>query len=184
MKNNLSRPQSVIRRSPFGGRVPAVLAVLLAGFLPGCVGYQLGSTLPPGIKTVFVSTFVNQTGEPRVEVEATRAAIQEFQKDGTLRVRGKDQADALLTVTLVEYELEPLRYEKDRAKTTQEYRLLLTADIVFERASNGEVLVSRRVFGETDFEPAGDLSSAKRAALPAAARDLAHDIVESVTEYW
>ncbi|MBN1558455.1 MAG: hypothetical protein JW951_09965 [Lentisphaerae bacterium] len=150
----------------------------------GCVGYQLGSTLPPGIQSVYIATFVNETGEPRVEIEATRAAIQEFQKDGTLRVTGKNAADTLLTVTLVEYELQPLRYEEARRRTTEEYRLLLTADIVFERAATGEVLVSRRVRGETDFQFGGDLSSAKRANLPAASRDLAHDIVEAVTEYW
>ena len=54
----------------------------------GCVGlgYRLGSSLPPDIRSVYVPVFVNRTGEPRVETEATRAAKQEFQRDGTLHL--------------------------------------------------------------------------------------------------
>jgi hypothetical protein len=163
-------------------RAAAAGAILLA--VSGCVGYQLGSTLPPGVNSVYVPTFLNETGEPFVEVEATRAAIQEFQKDGTLRVREREAADGILNVTMLKFQLEPLRFERDRNKTTDEYRLTLTAQVSFERAKDGEVIMTRVVKGEADFEPAGDLSSAKRAALPVAARDLAHSIVESVVEYW
>ena len=73
---------------------------------------------------------------------------------------------------------------RDRAKTTDEYRMRIRADLVFKRLSDGSVLSQRTVEGLEDFEPAGSLTSAKRAALPEAARDLAHDIVESVVEYW
>jgi len=152
--------------------------------LTGCVGYQLGSTLPPGIKTVHVPAFVNQTPEPRLEVVSTREAIQEFQRDGTLRTVNKDRADTVLNATLTRFELKPVRYETDNVKSTSEYRMTITADLVFERSDTGEVLMSRRVQGETTFDPKGDLSSAKRSALPDAARDLAHDIVESVVEFW
>jgi hypothetical protein len=129
-------------------------------------------------------TFINRTGEPQVETEATRAAIREFQKDGTLRLVGAEQADAHLKVVVTDYELAPLRYRKDRAKTTREYRLLLTAQIEFEMVKTGKVLVKKRVMGESTFEPGGDLSSAKIDALPEACQDLAHDIVESVVEFW
>jgi hypothetical protein len=159
----------------------ALVALAVAG---GCVGYQLGSTLPPGIESVYVPTFVNETGEPFVEVETTRATIQRFQTDGTLRVRDRAVADAILNVTVVEYTLQPLRYERDNNRTTDEYRVTLTAEISFSRAKDGEVLIARRVKGDADFRPSGDLSSAKRAVLPQAARDLAQDIVESVVEYW
>jgi len=160
----------------------SVFSVLVAG-LGGCI-YRLGTTLPPGVYSVHVPTFVNQCREPLVETETTGAAIQEFQKDGTLRIADADHADAILNVTLVDYKLEPLRYEKDDAKTAKEYRLSITADLVFEWTQTNQVLVKRRVVGESTFVPAGDITSSKREALPAAARDLAHNIVESVVEYW
>jgi len=152
--------------------------------LSGCLGYRLGSTLPPGIRTVDVPTFINDTAEPLLEIETTRAVMREFRKDGTLRVTRGENADSVLHVRLVRYALQPLRYERDRARTVSEYRLSMRAKITFERADTGEILVKRTVKGESTFATAGDLTSSKQAALPAASRDLAHNIVECVVEYW
>jgi len=158
---------------------------LCLGLTPGCVGYRFGSTLPPGINSVHVPTFYNRTSEPLLETQTTGATKQGLQKDGTLRVvADKARADALLEVTLTRFTLEPLRYDPDQAKTTNEYRMRIRADLVFKRQRDGHILSKRTVEGEATFEPAGSLTSAKRAALPEAARDLAHDIVESVVEYW
>ncbi|MFC1452819.1 hypothetical protein ACFLSJ_05680, partial [Verrucomicrobiota bacterium] len=65
-----------------------------------------------------------------------------------------------------------------------EYRLTLHADVVLVRSGEAEPVLERRVQGETTFDLAGDLASAKLDSLPIAARDLAHDIVECVVEYW
>ena len=170
-----------IKRNPAAAAV--VLSLVLA--LSGCAGYQLGSTLPPGIESVYVPTFVNNTKEPQIETDTTRAAIQEFQRDGTLRVVGRDRADTMIEVALTGFSLEPLRYSRNRALRTEEYRLRITAEIVFTRLGAEETVMLRKtVEGENTFEFTGDLSSSKRAALPRAAEDLAHDIVESVVEYW
>ena len=159
--------------------------MLLLLLSAGCVGYRLGSTLPPGIQTIFVPTFVNEAKEPQLEAQTTRAAIQEFQRDGTLRVVGREAADTVAEVTLTGFSLAPLRYREDRALTVREYRLKIFARLVLTqlRPQAGQML-DKEVEGEATFELTGDLSAAKRAALPEAARDLAHDIVESVVEYW
>jgi hypothetical protein len=150
----------------------------------GCAGYRLGSTLPPGLRSVHVPVFVNRTAEPQLENDATQAAMAEFQKDGTLRVAPAAEADAVLEVELTAFGLEPLRYDRDRAKTAVEYRARISARLVFKENRTGEVLMSKTVEGESTFVPTGDLSTAKRTAIPAAAADLAHDIVEAVVEYW
>jgi hypothetical protein len=163
----------------------AALAALLGLALSGCAGYRLGTTLPPDIKTIHVPTFVNACGEPLVENETTRATREEFQKDGTLRITADASgADLVLKATLTDYTLEPLRYERDRPRSAREYRLKLTAEIAADRVRTGGVLVKRRVEGDTTFELTGDLASAKAAALPRAAADLAHKIVGSVVECW
>jgi hypothetical protein len=41
-----------------------------------------------------------------------------------------------------------------------------------------------RIQGEADFVIAGDFTTSKKQGLPAAAADLAHNIVESVVEAW
>ena len=162
----------------------AILAVLVPLVCAGCAGYRLGTTLPPGVRSVYVPAFVNETEEPQVDTVATQATIREFQRDGTVELADAGRADANLFVTVTGYKLTPLRYDRDRAKTTREYRLVLTAKLEFKRAETGEVLVSRKVQGDTDFELLGNLASAKIDALPDAADDLAHDIVETIVEYW
>jgi len=168
----------------FGFAALAACAAALGVLCAGCAGYRLGSTPPPGIKTLYVPAFVNRTGEPDVDTVATRAVIQEIQRDGTLGLSDAANADAHLYVTVTDYNLEPLRYDANRAKTTREYRLLLTAEAEFRRRDPEEVLAKRKLRGDATFELVGNLATAKIEALPRAAEDLAHDIVEMLVEYW
>lgn len=163
--------------------VPGLLVILCAS-LTGCAGYRLGNTLPANIKTVYVPTFINQTGEPMVETEATKAAIQELQMEGSLEIAGQDVADTILEVTLVKITFQPLGFEKDSRKTAKEYRLYLYADVIFKKAKTNEILSKKKVVGESTFFPTGDLAAAKRLTLPKTSKDLAHRIVEAVVEYW
>ena len=84
-------------------RSTAFRIVLLAALVPlvgaGCVGYRLGTTLPPGVKSVYVPSFINETEEPQVDTVATQAAIREFQRDGTVELADAETADAELLVT-------------------------------------------------------------------------------------
>lgn len=169
---------------------PSILPGLLALsclFLTstGCVGYKLGSNLPPGITTINIPLFKNEAKEPGLETVLTGATIQEFQKDGSLKVLPKDQANSILEVTVRKYALEPLRYRKDQATTAKEYRLILTADVILRKLPSKEVVVdSKGVIGFTTFTALSDMPSARRQALPAAAADLGHRIVKCVVEYW
>lgn len=162
--------------------------VVIAGTLlvAGCsaLGYRVGSSLPPGINVVHVPTLVNRTAEPQLELGATQAVIRELQREGTLTVGDMGKADVVLLVILEDFSMEPLRYESDSPTATSEYRLTIHAALELKSRQDGRLLASNKVRGEADFVPAGDLSSAKREALPQAAADLAHRIVKSVVEFW
>lgn len=167
-----------------GRTVMAAAALALLVACAGCTSYQLGSTLPPGLESVYVPTVENRTGEPLLDSEVSRALLREFQRDGTLRVENEANASARLETTLVKFEMTPLRYERNDAKQTREYRVLITADIVLRSAKDNKVLVQRRTEGEATFDFLGDLASSKLTAVPKAATDLSHDIVEAIVEYW
>jgi hypothetical protein len=169
---------------PFLSGLLGLTAALLL-VTPGCVGYKLGSNLPPGITSINIPVFINNANEPGLETILTGAAIQEFQKDGSLKVLPKDQADSILEVTVRKYQLEPLRYRRDQAVTAKEYRLTLTADVVLKkRATNQVVVENKGVIGFTTFTALADLPSARRLALPKAASDLGQRLVKCVVEYW
>jgi hypothetical protein len=166
------------------------LVVLMAGIglmlnVSGCIGYKLGSNLPPGIRSIAIPVFINRTGQPALETLTTGAAIAEFQKDGSLKVAPHEQADSILEVTLTHYALTPLRYRENRTTTAQEYRLTIRANVVLRRIATKEILSQTSdVEGYTDFESLTDLPSAQRNALPKASQDLAHRIVKTVVEFW
>lgn len=182
MTSNSSMPQARSKRWMSGTFGLAAAALIIT--LNGCVGYRLGTTLPPGIGSVYVPSAINETTEPQLEVEVTRAVTQEFQRDGTLQLGSEADSDSRLDIKLVGFSLDPVRYERDRAHTAREYRMLITANITFSRTDSGEALLSRTVQGDTTFIFTGDLASSKIQAVPQAAADLAHDIVESMVEYW
>jgi hypothetical protein len=166
--------------------VGALLAGCLLTGMTGCVGYRLGSMLPPDIKTVHVPSFVNETSEPLVDVECTRAVIENIQLDGSLKIAGEDFADTVLTVVVYGYDLKPVAFSKQRQRTrAEEYRLILTARVLLKRRMTGEVVVENpAVRGDATFEVLGNLPQSKRNALPRAADDLAHQIVKRVVEVW
>ncbi|MBU4366224.1 MAG: hypothetical protein KKF10_03750 [Verrucomicrobia bacterium] len=152
--------------------------------LPGCVGYRLGSTLPPDVKAIYVHLFINRCNEPLLEIDTTNATIAEFQKDGTLRIVPKGEADVLLETTLNAMTLTPLRYSKTDKVKPNEYRLTLHVSFVLKRAKTREIMNEAAVIGESTFVFVGNLNSSKRAAIPAASEDLAKRIVEKVVETW
>lgn len=155
-------------------------------FLNGCsfLGYTLGSSLPPGIRSIHVPSVINKCKKHGVETEATKAIIREFLKDGSLRISSRTDADAVVEIVLSSYKLEPLRFDDDRNKTTSEYRLKIKADVVFTLVGTGQLLRKTSVEGESTFSLNGNLPQAERDAVPACVTDLAHDIVESIVEYW
>jgi hypothetical protein len=169
-----------------GVRISPVALCTLAAALStaGCLGYRVGTSLPLEIRTVHVPTFANHSGEPLVEIETTRVALNEFQKDGNLSIAGATDADVLLKVSIQSFSTEPISYERDSAKSPSEYRLRIKAQLVLTSQRNGRELLKRTVVGEATFLPGSDLTTAKRSATPEAAQDLAHNIVESVVEFW
>jgi hypothetical protein len=160
------------------------LALTLPLLLSGCRAYRLGSTLDPRLKTVFVPVFVNQAGYPQLETKTTAATIEEFQRDGTLRVAEREASDLIVEVTLQRYLLQPLRYNPNRTTTATEYRTLMDA-VMTVRGRDGKVLMADvKIRGESTFDFSGDIATARQQALPQAARDMAHRIVETVVEAW
>lgn len=153
--------------------------------ISGCAGYRLGSMLPADIRTVYVPTFINATDEPLIELETTRAAVNTIQRDGSLRLAPEDEADAILNVTLTEFRMQALAFDRTRRAAANEYRLFLTADAVMTRRTTGEVIARHgRITGDTTFIFTGDLTSAKQDALPRAAEDLAQLVISRMVETW
>lgn len=162
----------------------------LASVFAGCAGYQLGSTLPEGVETVFVQV-VNETDEPSIEVEVMKAIRAEIQFDGSLQLANAgNDADAVMLVTLGNHHLSALAFDSDRGELAREYRQTISASFVlYKTGGNVEnlddiILQSPSLRGDSEFPYVADLTTAKLGALPETAKDLARQVVSVVTSYW
>jgi hypothetical protein len=167
----------------------AVLTLLFSG----CAGYHIGPIQPKfmeGIHTLAVSSFKNDTLEPRVEVSLANAVIKQFQQDGTYKIVSDKNADALVEGTLMEISRRPARSVKGNVLATREYTLTVKCLIKTTNRVTGAIIDQRTVSGQTSFFVTGsdtvaaDVNTDERQAIPLAAEDMAIQLVSQLSEGW
>ncbi len=162
--------------------------IALSLILTGCTGYQLGSTLPEGVESVFIK-IENKTDEPSIEVEVMKSIRSEIQFDGSLQLADQGRADATLLVTLNNFYLNALAFDSDRGELAREYEMVINASFILYKGDDPKdedqlVLQSPSLRADEDFPYAADLTTAKLGALPGTADDLALQIVSMITSAW
>ncbi len=69
-------------------------------FVLSCGYYSLKGSLPPHLKTVAIPLFENRTPEFGITETLTDAVIDEFVRDGSLKLVDRTAADVLITGTI------------------------------------------------------------------------------------
>jgi hypothetical protein len=171
----------------------AIPAVLLSLILTGCAGYQVGSIKPTpmaNVRTLAVPTFKNSTLEPRVEVMLANTLIKQIQQDGTYKVVGEKEADAVVECTLEELERHPMRSVRGDVLLGREYELEMVIRYRVIDTKTGADLMARKVTGTTPFfvsSPnalSADVLQDERQALPLAMEEAATRLVAQISEGW
>ncbi len=163
----------------------AALVLLLLG---GCAGYHVGPVQPYYLRNVHrisVPVFGNKTLVPRIAVLVTDTVIKQFQQDGTYRIAGDDQADAILMGEITRISRAPARSVRGNVLATTEFNLALKVRYSLVDKKTGAVLAPPvEITGTTSFFVGPDLNSDQRRALPLAAEDLAVRLVSQLSEGW
>ena len=171
----------------------ARFAPVFALILGGCAGYHIGPIKPArfdGVKTLAVSTFKNDTLQPRVEVLLANSVIKQIQQDGTYKIADEATADALLEGTLEEIRRRPSRYVRGNVLQTQEYTLQIRVHYKVTQRGTGKLLDDRMVTGSTSFFVSGsgsiavDVNQDELQAFPLAAEEMAVRLVSQISEGW
>jgi len=162
-------------------------ALLLAFSLGGCAGYHIGPVKPyylRAVKTIAVPTFKNNTLIPRISVLITDSVIKQFQQDGTYRIAGKDEADAVLVAEIDRVDRGPLRSVRGNVLATVEFNLVMKVRYsLVDR--NGKTLSNPQfVYGTTSFFVGDDITTDERQAIPIAAEEMAVHLVSQLSEGW
>ncbi|MBI4437137.1 MAG: LptE family protein [Candidatus Omnitrophica bacterium] len=162
-------------------KVLVILFILLAAG-SGC-GYTLKTTPPHGLETIHVETFKNETYEPGLEIDLTNGILSRFLFDGSLRVTGEKEADAVLRGRLTKFVREPLRYTS--TEEIEEYRLVLAVALSLWDTRTQTVLWEEKNFvGDTSFFVSGPLAKSEEKARQEAISRLARRIVDRTVEEW
>jgi len=122
-------------------RPAAVVASFLFVLLAGC-GYHLvghSSTLPTGIQSVGIPTFVNRTNRPELEQRVTEHVIDEFTTRGRVRILpGEEGAQAVLRGEILGYTVTPVVISEQGRATRYEIRRAAAQDDLTYAYWNGD----------------------------------------------
>jgi len=114
----------------------------------GC-GYQMvgkETHLPPGLTSIAIPTFLNQTLEPGIEVPLTQGFLREFINDRRVRVVDRREADSVLEGVIKSFDIYSVSY--DRSGIALEYQTTVVIDLTLKKQT-GEILWKEQDFSET-----------------------------------
>jgi outer membrane lipopolysaccharide assembly protein LptE/RlpB len=169
--------------------VASLLFISLLVLLTSC-GYHftsIGGIIPQGTRTIAIPVFINDTTEPYVDVEVTKAVVEEFLTDGRLKVESLDTADLILRGRVTSFNLTPQAYTADTH--VQSYNVGIGVSVSIEDARTQKLVLKdaafSSVFTSSYAVTLGDISQtkiAKDAAIQSACKDLASTLRSRVLE--
>jgi hypothetical protein len=121
----------------------AVVLLVLSMLLSSC-GYRFtsaGGIVPEDAKTIAIPAFINNTSEPYVDVEVTKAVVNEFLTDGRLKVVSAETADLVLKGTVTKFDMTPSAYTPDNY--VQSYTVSIGVDVTVD-----DVKTHKRIWQE------------------------------------
>jgi hypothetical protein len=177
----------------FSRRLPVpFVALFLIGLLVALTscGYHfssIGGIVPQGTKTIAIPVFINDTMEPYVDVDITKAVANEFLTDGRISVVNVDTADIILRGHVTQFILTAQAYSPD--SHVQAYTVSITVKISVEDAKAQKMLLKdvaiSAFFTSTYTVTLGDISQtkiAKEAAIQSACQDIASTVRSRVLD--
>jgi outer membrane lipopolysaccharide assembly protein LptE/RlpB len=121
---------------------------LLCFLLPMGCGYQMvgkETHVPPGLNSIAIPTFKNQTFEPGIEVPFTQGFLIEFIRDRRVHVVSRAEADSVLEGVVKYFRIYSVSY--DKSGFVMEYQTDIVIDLTLKDRA-GKVLWEEKDFSE------------------------------------
>ncbi len=150
--------------------------------LGGCLYGFAGGGLPPSIKTVAVLPFDNQTPEPTLTQEISRAVREAVERRLGLRQSAEAQADAVVRGSITRYEPDlPVAYEggEDREVNVTRRQVQISVNVEILDQKQGKPIWQRSVVVKGDYDPGREADGRQKAL-----EDLVVNIVEGAQSQW
>ncbi len=154
----------------------AAATIVIAATLLGCEARASNGALPTRIKSVAV-VVIPGTIEPTFARTLERALEDAFAADGTLGVASADAADSKLTIKIVGFKQQPVKYGVD--KIVNEYNLTLTLEGTFADLATDQVLFQvPNIYESVSYAAVGPKAETEYEAFQRLAEKIAPRIVK------
>lgn len=92
-----------------------------------CCGYSIRSPIPPYLKSIAIPIPENRTVRPGLSELLTETLIQDFNRDGRLRIVKPERATLILYTTITNFEKSPQEY--DASQNVYLWKITIEAQI-------------------------------------------------------
>jgi hypothetical protein len=116
----------------------AILLLFFLFWVSGCGYYSFSGSSLPGIKTVAVPLFDNQTEEYGIRESLTETIANRFVTDNTLKVVNEKIADSILHGSITKYLREA--YTFDEQENIKEYIVRIWVNVWFEEKKSKKTI--------------------------------------------
>ena len=169
-------------------KIILLLAVMLILSLAGGCGYHMGSIMHPQVKSIAVAPVKNETMEPLASAYVRQALSEQFQLDGSLKVKSLDEADCIIYSKITEVENSGTAEDSTDAEITyraSEWSIAVTIEFVVIIPGRSKPLVNKRTVSDSAIYQVGaDHFIMKKRGLQQACRNAAQKVVIYTVEAW
>ena len=168
--------------------IVSIAILTLATVITGGCGYHIGSLMHPQVKTVAVAPVTNETMEPYVSADLRSALCEQFQFDGSLKVKDLKEADCIVYGRVIEVKTvstaddsfddkQTFRAAEWQVQVTFEYEVLIPG-------RKRPLIPKRRVVGTAKYQIFVDAATTRRRGVQQACANAAKEAVIYTTEAW
>jgi hypothetical protein len=165
-----------------------IILLILSMFYVGGCGYKIGYLMHPQVKTVAVAPVTNETLEPHVSAVLRGALCEQFQFDGSLKLKSLQEADCIVYGRVIEVKTiataddsydnkQTFRAAEWEVQVTFEYEVLIPGKL-------RPLISKRRVVGTAKYQIFVDAETTRRRGVMQACRNAAREAVIYTTEAW
>ena len=159
-----------------------LIGLLVGVSCSGCSHYSTTGRLPRHIKTVYITTFENETAEFFLAQEITDAVTERFLSEANLRLGDAEGAEAQIDGRLRRYFEEAETFRQTGGIQVSGRRVTIVLEVAFiDRVENKTLWQDRNFSRWAVYEP--DKESEQDAARRVVAL-LADDLISSILQQW
>lgn len=158
----------------------------LAGILlSGCGHYQLGRDAKPPFRSIYIKPAVNESFAPQAQALLTMQIREALIRDGLLEVLDEGKADAVLEVTLKNFDRHVAATRTTDTGLAEKLRLELTAHCTLSDNRSSKIYFKNRsVNAASDAFPQENPAGAEFQSMSVLTDRLARRIAYEVLQVW